>query len=97
MEPEQSFNSKSSRGSWSPEVVDSFSLDAGQTSIASDIESCKIQLLSQVPRKSRVDTDNYLKLPSNEGYLSERWKQQKRIESGGLLICNSGKLGEFLF
>ncbi|KMT11246.1 hypothetical protein BVRB_5g110730 [Beta vulgaris subsp. vulgaris] len=88
---EQSSISKSSHGSWSPGVVDSFSLDAGE------VESCKSQLLSQVPRRSRVDIEKYLKLPSNEALLSERWKQRESINTGGLLICYSGSVGEFLF
>lgn len=96
-EQEQSSSSKSSRGSWSPGVANSFSLDVGQTSTTGEVESYKTQLLSQVPRKSQVDIDAYLKLTSNEGFFSERWKQRERIHSGGLLICNSGSLGEFLF
>lgn len=96
-EQEESSTSKSSHGSWSPGVAYSFSLDAGPTSTIGEVESCKGQLLSCVPRKSRVDIDDYLKLPSNESFLSERWKQRERIGSGGILICKSGSIGEFLF
>lgn len=95
-EQERSVNSKSSRGSWSPGVVNSFSnLDMGEISRAGDVDSCKNHLLSLVPRRPRVDIDDYLKPPSNENFLSEKWRQRERINSGGLLICHSGSLGKF--
>lgn len=96
-EQEQSSSSKSSRGSWSPGVANSFSLDVGKTSKSGEVESYKSQLLSRVPKKSQVDIDDYLKLTSNEGFLSERWIQRERIHSGGLLICNSRSSGKFLY
>ncbi|XP_021759340.1 micronuclear linker histone polyprotein-like [Chenopodium quinoa] len=96
-EQEQSSSSKSSRGSWSPGVANSFSLDVGNSSKSGVVESYKSQLLSRVPRKSQVDIDDYLKLTSNEGFLSERWIQRERIHSGGLLICNSRSSGKFLY
>ncbi|XP_021736300.1 uncharacterized protein LOC110702864 [Chenopodium quinoa] len=96
-EQDQSSSSKSSRGSWSPGVANSFSLDVGKNSKSGEVESYKSQLLSRVPRKSLVDIDDYLKLTSNEGFLSERWIQRERIHSGGLLICNSRSSGKFLY
>lgn len=94
---ERSVNSKSSRGSWSPEVVNSFTvMDTAESSRGGDIESRKSQLLSLVPRRTRIiDMHEYMKPPSIEGFLSERWRNREIINSGGLLICNGGSLGKF--
>ncbi|KAH9616510.1 hypothetical protein KSS87_007552 [Heliosperma pusillum] len=93
-EPEQSADSKSSHGSWSPGIANSFCIDTGETSRTVEVESCKNQLLARIPRKSRVDIDDYLKPPSNDNILSEIWKQRENIHSGGLVICNGGSFGK---
>ncbi|XP_074278714.1 uncharacterized protein LOC141602308 isoform X1 [Silene latifolia] len=95
-EPEPSVDSKSSHGSWSPGVANSFCIDTGETRQTEEVESCKNQLLARVPRKPRVDIDDYLKPPSNDNILSEIWKQRERIHSGGLFICNGGSFGKFI-
>ncbi|KAL9239346.1 hypothetical protein vseg_013679 [Gypsophila vaccaria] len=86
---EPSVDSKSSRGSWSPGIANSFCMDIGETSRTGEVESCN-------PRKSRFDIDDYPKRPTNDNILSEIWKQRDIIHSGGLLICNGGSLGKFL-
>ncbi|GMH01188.1 hypothetical protein Nepgr_003027 [Nepenthes gracilis] len=92
---ERSICSKSSRGSWSPGTVDSSPIVFNDISRAREPDICKTHILSSVPRRSRVDIDDYLKPPTNEDFLLERWKNRERISSGGLLLCN-GYLGTVL-
>lgn len=91
---ERSVNSQSSRGSWSPGVVNSFSVDTGESSRVGEVESRQSQLLSLVPRRPRVDIHDYMKHPSIEEFVSERWRQRENINSGGLLICSGSCLGK---
>ncbi|GAB4860498.1 hypothetical protein Ancab_035656 [Ancistrocladus abbreviatus] len=84
---EQSTHSKSSHGSWSPGVVDGFSIELDEASRTGEPNSHKNHILSSVPRKTQVDIDAYLKCPSNEDFLFEIWKNRKRISGGGLLLC----------
>lgn len=91
---ERSVNSQSSRGSWSPGVANSFSMDTREGSRVGEVESRQSQLLSLVPRRPRVDIHDYMKHPSIEELVSERWRQRENINSGGLLICSGGCLGK---
>ncbi|KAK7282012.1 hypothetical protein RIF29_10475 [Crotalaria pallida] len=76
--------SVSSRGSWSPDLLQEY--------IGKDVFS-KIgdsdQSFSAKSKGLRYDMDEYLKVKSNEDMLIERWKQQHRINSGSLILCNS--------
>ncbi|KAG6584137.1 hypothetical protein SDJN03_20069, partial [Cucurbita argyrosperma subsp. sororia] len=81
--------SASSQGSWSPGVNISLS---GKP--VKDIES-RFKRLGNYQnqsylesRESRFDMDEYLKRPSNEDFLLERWKQQHRTNCSGLLLCH---------
>ncbi|XP_028118540.1 uncharacterized protein LOC114316064 isoform X4 [Camellia sinensis] len=74
-------NSASSRGSWSP-GLDGPSSNTGEAtgSILKEVAS---------HQRSQFDMDRYLKLQREEDHLFERWKEQNRINSGGLLLCSS--------
>ncbi|CAL5327401.1 unnamed protein product [Camellia sinensis] len=74
-------NSASSRGSWSP-GLDGPSSNTGEAtgSILKEVAS---------HQRSQFDMDRYLKLRREEDHLFERWKEQNRINSGGLLLCSS--------
>ncbi|XP_074316556.1 uncharacterized protein LOC141652852 isoform X2 [Silene latifolia] len=77
-ELEESINSKSSRGSWNPGDVNIICKETGETRQTSEVDDCKVQLLSRVPRRPRVDIDHYLNLLSNENTLSEVWRQRDK-------------------
>ncbi|XP_044485769.1 uncharacterized protein LOC123211238 [Mangifera indica] len=72
-----SYHSASSRGSWSPEIIDGHSMKFGE-----DIGN-----QSQKTR-SCFDMDKYLKFQKDEDLLLEMLRQQQRINSGGMLLCN---------
>ncbi|XP_038893835.1 uncharacterized protein LOC120082652 isoform X1 [Benincasa hispida] len=81
-------HSGSSQGSWSPGVTIGIS-----RKVVEDIGSRfkklgNYQNQSLESRESRFDIDEYLKRPSNENFLLERWKQQHKINCSGLLLCN---------
>ncbi|XP_052301714.1 uncharacterized protein LOC7484458 isoform X2 [Populus trichocarpa] len=84
-----SMHSISSHGSWSPGLADGHSTNINELEGTKfgELESYKSQILSGRTR-SQFDVDEYLKRPSDEDFLFERWKQQQRIHSGGLLLCN---------
>ena len=84
-----SMHSISSRGSWSPGLADGHSTNINELEWTKfgELESYKNQNLSGRTR-SQFDVDEYLKRPSDEDFHCERWKQQQRIHSGGLLLCN---------
>ncbi|KAJ6418133.1 hypothetical protein OIU84_001506 [Salix udensis] len=84
-----SMHSISSRGSWSPGLSDGHSANINELKGIKfgELESYKSQNFSTRTR-SQFDVDEYLKRPSDEDFLIERWKQQQRIHSGGLLLCN---------
>ncbi|KAJ7956088.1 Micronuclear linker histone polyprotein-like [Quillaja saponaria] len=86
----QSNHSVSSRGSWSPGVIDGLPMIAGKDLSSNFGEFCsyKSQLFSGKTNALQYDKDEYLKLKSDEDFLIERWRQQRRINSGGLLLCN---------
>lgn len=77
----------SSRGSWSPGIMDSHSpntrYDMGSKNTGP--ESSEGRSL----RRAGFDMDEYESLKSNEDLLFERWRQQNRINSGGLLLCGN--------
>ncbi|KAL7191753.1 hypothetical protein ACSBR2_023768 [Camellia fascicularis] len=74
-------NSASSRGSWSP------GLDGPSSSTGEATGSILKEVASH--QRSQFDMDGYLKLRREEDHLFERWKEQNRINSGGLLLCSS--------
>ncbi|KAK7350689.1 hypothetical protein VNO77_09566 [Canavalia gladiata] len=84
---DQSNNSVSSRGSWSPDYLQEY--------VGKDIYS-KFGEVYRYPEQSfsakskglRYDMDDYLKVKSNEDFLFESWKQRRRINSGNLLLCS---------
>ncbi|XP_008239424.1 PREDICTED: uncharacterized protein LOC103338024 isoform X2 [Prunus mume] len=87
---EQSNQSSSSRGSWSPGIIDALSInimeDAGSKTGGSDSYECQSRLSGSTG--SCFDMEEYLQLKKNDDLLLERLKQQQRISSGGLLLCN---------
>ncbi|XP_057488785.1 uncharacterized protein LOC130774733 isoform X2 [Actinidia eriantha] len=73
--------STSSRGSWSTGLEGhSLSTDEAAGSILKELAS---------PPRSRFDMDRYLELKRDEDLVFERWKEQHRISSGGLLLCSN--------
>ncbi|GAB2240887.1 hypothetical protein Droror1_Dr00021405 [Drosera rotundifolia] len=93
---EQSTHSKSSRGSWSPVVLDNVSINSDETiSKTAESDNLKSCILSNVPRRPRIDIDSYSKCPSDEEFLFERWKNREMIARGGLLLCH-GSFGIIL-
>lgn len=85
-----SYHSNSSRGSWSPVVLDGSSINFGEDkgSKFGEPESCQSQLMPNGTTRFRRDVDEYLKLQKDEDFLLERWRQKQRINSGGFLLCN---------
>lgn len=90
LQEQQSHYSTSGRGSWSPGVVDGPSMSIGENSCNKYKRHAiyQTQICSDGQRKSRFDLADYLKLQKGEDLLFERWRQQSRINSGGLLLCN---------
>ncbi|KAF9667987.1 hypothetical protein SADUNF_Sadunf15G0080000 [Salix dunnii] len=82
-------HSISSRGSWSPGLTDGHSTNIRELkgSKFGELESYK-RRISFGGTRSQFDVDEYIKRPSDEDFLLERWKQQQKIHSGGLLLCN---------
>ncbi|KAE9608560.1 hypothetical protein Lalb_Chr08g0237001 [Lupinus albus] len=76
-------NSVSSRGSWSPDLLQEY---IGKD-VYSKFENSN-QSFSAKSKGLRYDMDEYLKVKSTEDLLIQRWKQQQRINSGSLLLCN---------
>ncbi|KAM1736969.1 hypothetical protein ACFX12_015259 [Malus domestica] len=86
---DQSNQSVSSHGSWSPGIVDSLSInmeDAGSKVGGYRSYECQSRLGGS--NGSQFDMEEYLQLKKNDDLLFERLKQQRRISSGGLLLCN---------
>ncbi|KAL8140859.1 hypothetical protein V2J09_006880 [Rumex salicifolius] len=81
-------SNSSSRGSWSPAIAESFSVDSETSKTTTKpVETRKSQLLKNVPRRSSVvDIQDYLTPQSNDEILFERWKLEARISSGGILL-----------
>ncbi|OIV89252.1 hypothetical protein TanjilG_24223 [Lupinus angustifolius] len=80
---DQGNNSVSSHGSWSPDLLQEY--------IGKDVYSKfegSNQSFSAKSKGLRYDMDEYLKVKSTEDLLIQRWKQQQRINSGSLLLCN---------
>ncbi|KAG6747160.1 hypothetical protein POTOM_049541 [Populus tomentosa] len=79
----------SSHGSCSPGLTDVHSTNIRELkgSKFGELESYRRRISFRVTR-SQFDVDEYLKRPSDEDFLLESWKQQQRIHSGGLLLCN---------
>ncbi|KAJ6875748.1 hypothetical protein NC652_035197 [Populus alba x Populus x berolinensis] len=79
----------SSHGSCSPGLTDVHSTNIRELkgSKFGELESYRRRISFRGTR-SQFDVDEYLKRPSDEDFLLESWKQQQRIHSGGLLLCN---------
>ncbi|KAJ4712523.1 Micronuclear linker histone polyprotein-like [Melia azedarach] len=77
-----SYQSTSSRGSWSPGVMDGSCIKFGETG------SYQSQFMPNGTTRLRFDVDEYLKFQKEEDFLMERLSQQQRINSGGILLCN---------
>ncbi|KAK3225152.1 hypothetical protein Dsin_005014 [Dipteronia sinensis] len=82
-----SCHSSSSRGSWSPEIIDGCLLNFGDDRGSKCGEPGSYQIPNGMSRL-RTDMDEYLDLQKNEEFLLERLMQQQRISSGGILLCN---------
>ncbi|KAK0587763.1 hypothetical protein LWI29_028499 [Acer saccharum] len=82
-----SCHSSSSRGSWSPEIIDGCLLNFGDDRGSKCGEPGRYQSPNGMSRL-RTDMDEYLDLQKNEEFLLERLMQQQRISSGGILLCN---------
>ncbi|KAH9603785.1 hypothetical protein KSS87_018811, partial [Heliosperma pusillum] len=95
-ELEESVSSKSSFGSLNPGDGNSICMETRETRQTGEVDDCKVQILSRVPRRPRVDIDDYLNIPSNENTLLEVSRQQDRVYLGNLLICNGGTFGKFV-
>lgn len=82
--------SASSRGSWSPGIIDSLPINIMDDAASKIGESGNYQCRSHLggSKSSRFDMEKYLQLKNNEDFLLETLKQQRRIGSGGLLLCN---------
>ncbi|CAK7336642.1 unnamed protein product [Dovyalis caffra] len=72
----------SSHGSWSPGLTDGHSTNISELKGRKfgEVESYKSRI-SFGGTRSQFDVDEYLKRPSDEDFLLERWKQQQRIHS----------------
>ncbi|XP_057970171.1 uncharacterized protein LOC131159339 [Malania oleifera] len=78
---DRSNHSASSRGSWTPGTIDTLRMEARK-------DTGTWESFSSGTRRSRFDMDEYLNLQSSEDLLFETFKQQRRISSGGLVLCN---------
>lgn len=88
---DRSIHSASSRGSWSPGIIDSHSMNIGEEGIGSKLgELGQYQCPSYTDglKTPSFDMEEYLKLQRDEDILFERIRQQQRISSGSLLLCN---------
>lgn len=81
-----SYFSSSSHGSWSPGIVDS-PIVVVRESIGSQSRESR-RYSDKHHSGCHFDLDKYLNFPSDEDFLLERWRQQRRINSGGLLLCH---------
>ncbi|XP_045803472.1 uncharacterized protein LOC123897019 [Trifolium pratense] len=85
---DQSNCSSSSRGSWSPDYLKEY-VGKDVFSKIGKVYSNPEQSFSAKSKGLRYDDiDEYLKVKSNEDFLTERWKQQQRINTGCLVLCN---------
>ncbi|XP_065873689.1 uncharacterized protein [Euphorbia lathyris] len=80
-------HSLSSRGSWSPSVSHSINVDELSRNGLREELSCHSGC-SYSGARPQFDVDEYLNRESEEDFLMERWKQQQRLHSGSLLLCN---------
>ncbi|WJX38751.1 hypothetical protein P8452_26379 [Trifolium repens] len=85
---DQSNCSISSRGSWSPDYLKEY-VGKDVFSKIGKVYSNPEQSFSAKSKGLRYDDiDEYLKVKSNEDCLTEIWKQQQRINTGCLILCN---------
>ncbi|KAM1339929.1 hypothetical protein ACFX2H_038390 [Malus domestica] len=86
---DRSNQSASSHGSWSPGIIDALSINMEDTgSKVGGYRSYECHSRLSGSNGSCFDMDEYLHLKNNDDFLIERLKQQQRISSGGLLLCN---------
>ncbi|KAF3436828.1 hypothetical protein FNV43_RR19581 [Rhamnella rubrinervis] len=81
--------SASSRGSWSPGIVDSQprNIAEGIGSKLGELGHYRRQSQTEGSKAANFDMEEYLKLQRNEEIVFERFRQQQRINSGSLLLC----------
>ncbi|KAL1301395.1 hypothetical protein HN51_046028 [Arachis hypogaea] len=84
---DQSSYSVSSRGSWSPECLREY-IGKDVYSKFGESYSYSDKSFSATSKGLRYDMDEYLKAKSKEDIIIERWRQQHRINSGSLVLCN---------
>ncbi|XP_073224271.1 uncharacterized protein [Cicer arietinum] len=84
---DQSNHSISSSGSWSPDYLQEY-VGKDVFSKLGKVYSNQDQSLLAKSKGLKYDIDEYLKVKSSEDFLTERWKQQQRINSGCLLLCH---------
>ncbi|XP_068306992.1 uncharacterized protein [Pyrus communis] len=86
---DQSNQSASSHGSWSPGIINALSINMEDTgSKVGGYRSYECHSRLSGSNGSCFDMDEYLHLKNNDDFLFERLKQQQRISSGSLLLCN---------
>ncbi|KAI3435297.1 uncharacterized protein J3R85_006222 [Psidium guajava] len=81
-----SYFSSSSHGSWSPGIVDGPEVVVGESFGSRSGGSRRYS--GKYHSGCKFDLDEYLKFSNDEDFLVERWRQQRRIDSGGLLLCH---------
>uniref|UniRef100_A0A803P8F0 Amino acid transporter transmembrane domain-containing protein n=1 Tax=Cannabis sativa TaxID=3483 RepID=A0A803P8F0_CANSA len=75
--------SASSRGSWSPAIMDSLPMK-----VVEGNGNCRRSSYPDGSKTNQFDMEDYLKLQRDEDLLFERFRQQHRVNSGGMFICN---------
>ncbi|PON45607.1 hypothetical protein PanWU01x14_257180 [Parasponia andersonii] len=80
---DQISHSASSRGSWSPGIMDSLPIK-----VVDDVGSNQRSSYRDGSKTSHFDMEEYLKLQRDEDVLFERFRLRHRVNSGGLLLCN---------
>ncbi|KAM6594584.1 hypothetical protein CsatA_002287 [Cannabis sativa] len=75
--------SASSRGSWSPAIMASLPMK-----VVEGNGNCRRSSYPDGSKTNQFDMEDYLKLQRDEDLLFERFRQQQRVNSGGMFICN---------
>ncbi|PKA52807.1 hypothetical protein AXF42_Ash001788 [Apostasia shenzhenica] len=76
LQESDSFNMRSSLGSWSPEGSKCFCATSGQSS------SCRLNVVESQMNYYSFDMDEYLQLQKGQDLLLAMWDQRQRIASG---------------
>ncbi|KAF5732195.1 hypothetical protein HS088_TW18G00886 [Tripterygium wilfordii] len=83
-----SSHSTSSHGSWSPGVHYGIVNTVDSSSKSQESGIYPNQFSSGGAKRLSYDVEEYLNRQSDDEFLYERLKQQQRIHSGGLMLCN---------